>query len=78
MVVFSPNPPKCKPIFLFAQTLEEVFTQITKTNICDLVMSIVIMLVVFIVKELNDKYRAKLPVPIPIEVIMVRPAVPSM
>lgn len=61
----------------FAQTLEEVFVQITKTNICDLVMSIVIMAVVFIVKELNDKYKAKLPVPIPIEVIMVRQGVPS-
>lgn len=35
-------------------------------------MSIVIMVVVFIVKELNDKFKARLPVPIPIEVIMVR------
>ncbi|KAM4711723.1 chloride anion exchanger-like [Anableps anableps] len=51
-------------------TLEKIFVQITSTNICDLVMSIVIMVVVFIVKELNDRYRAKLPVPIPIEVIM--------
>ncbi|XP_068443139.1 chloride anion exchanger-like [Clinocottus analis] len=51
-------------------TLEKVFVQITSTNICDLVMSIVIMVVVFIVKELNDKYKAKLPVPIPIEVVM--------
>ncbi|KAM3587925.1 uncharacterized protein V6R79_017374 [Siganus canaliculatus] len=51
-------------------TLESVFTQITSTNICDLVMSIVIMIVVFIVKELNDKYKSKLPVPIPIEVIV--------
>uniref|UniRef100_A0A3B4V270 Chloride anion exchanger-like n=1 Tax=Seriola dumerili TaxID=41447 RepID=A0A3B4V270_SERDU len=51
-------------------TLEKIFVQITSTNICDLVMSIVIMVVVFIVKELNDKYKAKLPVPIPIEVIM--------
>lgn len=56
----------------FAQTLEMNFVQITSTNICDLVMSILIMVVVFIVKELNDKYKAKLPVPIPIEVIMVR------
>lgn len=61
----------------FAQTLEEVFGQITKTNICDLVMSIVIMVVVFVVKELNEKYKAKLPVPVPIEVIMVRQGVPS-
>ncbi|KAF1372610.1 hypothetical protein PFLUV_G00267610 [Perca fluviatilis] len=50
-------------------TLEKIFVQITSTNICDLVMSIVIMVVVFIVKELNDRYKAKLPVPIPIEVI---------
>ncbi|KAK5849345.1 hypothetical protein PBY51_008995 [Eleginops maclovinus] len=51
-------------------TLEKVFVQITSTNICDLVMSILIMLMVFIVKELNDLYKARLPVPIPIEVIM--------
>ncbi|KAJ8006969.1 hypothetical protein DPEC_G00112710 [Dallia pectoralis] len=51
-------------------TLEKIFVQIDKTNICDLVISIVIMVVVFLVKELNDRYKAKLPVPIPIEVIM--------
>ncbi|XP_063073943.1 solute carrier family 26 member 3, tandem duplicate 2 [Engraulis encrasicolus] len=51
-------------------TLESIFTQITKTNICDLVTSIVVMVVVFLVKELNDRYKSKLPVPIPIEVIM--------
>lgn len=56
---------------LSMQTLEKIFVQITSTNVCDLVMSMVIMLVVFIVKELNDKYKAKLPVPIPIEVIVV-------
>ena len=53
------------------QTLEIIFNKITSTNVCDLVMSILIMVVVFIVKELNDRYKAKLPVPIPIEVIMV-------
>uniref|UniRef100_A0AAQ4RWH8 STAS domain-containing protein n=1 Tax=Gasterosteus aculeatus aculeatus TaxID=481459 RepID=A0AAQ4RWH8_GASAC len=51
-------------------TLKEIFDQITSTNICDLVMSIAIMMVVFIVKELNDKYKAKLPVPIPIETVI--------
>lgn len=55
-----------------AQTLEKIFVQITSTNNCDLVMSMVIIAVVFIVKELNDTYKAKLPVPIPIEVIVVR------
>ncbi|XP_062374234.1 chloride anion exchanger-like [Sardina pilchardus] len=51
-------------------TLEKIFVQIEKTNICDLVTAIVVMVVVFIVKDLNDRYKSKLPVPIPIEVIM--------
>ncbi|XP_068611506.1 chloride anion exchanger-like [Brachionichthys hirsutus] len=50
-------------------TLKKIFVQISSTNICDLVMSILIMLAVFIVKELNEIYKAQLPVPIPIEAI---------
>lgn len=55
----------------YPQTLEAVFVQITSTNVCDLVMSIIIIIVVFIVKELNERFKARLPVPIPIEVIVV-------
>lgn len=51
-------------------TLESIFNQITSSNVCDVVISLVIMVVVFIVKELNDRFKSKLPVPIPIEVIM--------
>ncbi|XP_069485255.1 chloride anion exchanger [Ambystoma mexicanum] len=51
-------------------TLESIFNKITTTNICDLVSSIVIAVVVFAVKEINDRFKSKLPVPIPIEVIM--------
>ncbi|XP_030632171.1 chloride anion exchanger-like [Chanos chanos] len=51
-------------------TLEMVGSQITKTNVPDLVMSIVIMAVVLIVKEINNRFKSRLPVPIPIEVIM--------
>uniref|UniRef100_A0A8C5N7D4 Chloride anion exchanger-like n=1 Tax=Gouania willdenowi TaxID=441366 RepID=A0A8C5N7D4_GOUWI len=57
-------------VFSIIRTLEKIFTGITGTNICDLVMSIVIMVVVFLVKIVNDKYIAKLKVPIPIEAIM--------
>ncbi|KAF5908415.1 chloride anion exchanger-like, partial [Clarias magur] len=49
-------------------TLEKVFTQLYKTNVADLLTSIIIMAAVYIVKEINDKF--KLPVPIPIEIIM--------
>uniref|UniRef100_A0A3Q2CWS9 STAS domain-containing protein n=1 Tax=Cyprinodon variegatus TaxID=28743 RepID=A0A3Q2CWS9_CYPVA len=51
-------------------TLEIIFNQITSSNVCDVVISLIIMVVVFIVKELNDRFKSKLPVPIPIEVIM--------
>ncbi|XP_026858003.2 solute carrier family 26 member 3, tandem duplicate 2 [Electrophorus electricus] len=50
--------------------LEGVFGQITSTNLHDLVTSIVVMVVVLTVKELNERFKSKLPVPIPIEVIM--------
>ncbi|KAL7882681.1 hypothetical protein SRHO_G00003390 [Serrasalmus rhombeus] len=52
------------------RSLEEIFRNISQTNLADLVISIVIMAVVFIVKELNDMFKSKLPVPIPIEIIM--------
>lgn len=51
-------------------TLEIIFNKITSTNVCDVVISLVIMVVVFVVKELNERFKANLPVPIPIEVIM--------
>eukprot|EP00061_Rhincodon_typus_P012750 g38668.t1 len=51
-------------------TLEYIINHITETNVPDVVISLIIMVVVFIVKEINDRFKSKLPVPIPIEVIM--------
>ncbi|NWZ21120.1 S26A3 protein, partial [Asarcornis scutulata] len=51
-------------------TLESVFSQIKDTNIADLLTSLLVLLIVFAVKELNDRYKAKLPAPIPIELIV--------
>ncbi|KAM5236690.1 chloride anion exchanger [Ctenodactylus gundi] len=62
-------PAHTDPFSIF-KVLESVFTQIEKTNIADLVTSLVILVVVFVVKEINQRYKAKLPVPIPIELIM--------
>ncbi|KAI4584853.1 hypothetical protein MJG53_006387 [Ovis ammon polii x Ovis aries] len=62
-------PAHTDPFSLF-KVLESVFSQIEKTNIADLVTSLVILVVVFVVKELNQRYKAKLPVPIPIELIV--------
>uniref|UniRef100_A0A8C5EHQ4 Chloride anion exchanger-like n=1 Tax=Gouania willdenowi TaxID=441366 RepID=A0A8C5EHQ4_GOUWI len=56
--------------FSLIYTLEIIFNKITSTNVCDVVISLVILVVVFIVKEINERFKSKLPVPIPIEVIM--------
>uniref|UniRef100_A0A672G177 Solute carrier family 26 member 3, tandem duplicate 2 n=1 Tax=Salarias fasciatus TaxID=181472 RepID=A0A672G177_SALFA len=56
--------------FSIVYTLEIIFNKITSSNVCDIVISLVIIVVVFVVKELNERYKSKLPVPIPIEVIM--------
>uniref|UniRef100_A0A8C3YIX7 Solute carrier family 26 member 3 n=1 Tax=Catagonus wagneri TaxID=51154 RepID=A0A8C3YIX7_9CETA len=62
-------PAHTDPFSLF-KGLISIFSQIEKTNIADLVTSLIILLVVFVVKEINQRYKAKLPVPIPVELIM--------
>ncbi|KAB0393519.1 hypothetical protein E2I00_011274 [Balaenoptera physalus] len=62
-------PAHTDPFSIF-KVLISIFSQIEKTNIADLVTSLIILLVVFVVKEINQRYKAKLPVPIPIELIM--------
>ncbi|NXN90472.1 S26A3 protein, partial [Bombycilla garrulus] len=51
-------------------SLVGVFSQITQTNVADLVTSLIILLIVFVVKEINDRYKEKLPTPIPIELLL--------
>uniref|UniRef100_A0A8C4MEX1 Solute carrier family 26 member 3 n=1 Tax=Equus asinus TaxID=9793 RepID=A0A8C4MEX1_EQUAS len=62
-------PAHTDPFSIF-KVLESVFTQIQKTNIADLVTALIILVVVSAVKEVNQRFKAKLPVPIPIELIM--------
>ncbi|NXO76659.1 S26A3 protein, partial [Sitta europaea] len=64
-----PVPGFNKP-FGIIYTLESIFSQISKTNIADLVTSLVVLLIVFVVKEMNDRYKEKLPTPIPIELLV--------
>ncbi|XP_061571166.1 chloride anion exchanger-like [Cololabis saira] len=62
--------PGISGILSIVYTLKIIFQKITSSNVCDVVISLVVMVVVFFVKELNDRFKSKLPVPIPIEVIM--------
>ncbi|KAM5236153.1 chloride anion exchanger-like [Ctenodactylus gundi] len=62
-------PAYADPLSIF-KALESVFTQIEKTNIADLVTSLIVLVIVFVFKEINQRYKAKLPFPIPIEIIL--------
>ncbi|XP_015683577.1 pendrin [Protobothrops mucrosquamatus] len=51
-------------------TLIEIFENIRTTNIADLVAGLLTIVVCMAVKEINDRFRHKIPIPIPIEVIV--------
>uniref|UniRef100_A0A673Z1U8 Solute carrier family 26 member 4 n=1 Tax=Salmo trutta TaxID=8032 RepID=A0A673Z1U8_SALTR len=57
--------------FSILYTLIDVFTNIRQTNRADLVAGLLTIVIVMAVKEVNTKFRHKIPVPIPIEVIVV-------
>ncbi|XP_015261547.1 PREDICTED: pendrin [Gekko japonicus] len=51
-------------------TLIEIFQNIGTTNIADFIAGLLTIVVCMVVKEINDRFRHKIPVPIPIEVIV--------
>ncbi|NXF34113.1 S26A6 protein, partial [Nyctibius bracteatus] len=58
------------PLSLFT-TFIEICQKLPETNVGTLVTAIIAMVAIFIVKELNHKLAAKLPMPIPIELITI-------
>ncbi|XP_033017735.1 prestin isoform X2 [Lacerta agilis] len=55
----------------FLYSLIAVFENITKTNIAALVVGLICMVLLLSGKEINDRFKKKLPVPIPMEIIVV-------
>ncbi|XP_075698145.1 pendrin-like [Rhinoderma darwinii] len=51
-------------------TIIDIFRNIAKTNICDLVAGLLAFFVCVAVKEVNERFKHKLRVPIPIEIIV--------
>ncbi|XP_056425866.1 sulfate transporter-like [Hyla sarda] len=49
----------------------DVFSNLSKTNICDLLTSAVSIIVMLPIKQLNDKYKSKLKVPFPVELFVI-------
>nr|XP_041574627.1 solute carrier family 26 member 6 [Taeniopygia guttata] len=64
------------PLSLFV-TVIDLCKKLPDTNVGTLVTSIIAMVSILIVKELNHKFGAKLPMPIPIELITVPRAAPT-
>ncbi|XP_054424163.1 sulfate transporter [Pteronotus mesoamericanus] len=48
-----------------------IFRNIHKTNVCDLITSLLCLLVLLPTKELNERFKSKLKAPIPTELIVV-------
>ncbi|XP_063301291.1 sulfate transporter-like [Pelobates fuscus] len=49
----------------------DIFQNLQYTNICDLITSIVAIVVIVPIKEINDRFKNKLKVPIPIELVVI-------
>ncbi|OXB64510.1 hypothetical protein ASZ78_012773 [Callipepla squamata] len=62
------------PLSLFV-TFIEICKKLPETNVGTLITAIIAMVAIFIVKELNHKFSAKLPMPIPIELITLSPQI---
>uniref|UniRef100_A0A8D0GXY2 Solute carrier family 26 member 5 n=1 Tax=Sphenodon punctatus TaxID=8508 RepID=A0A8D0GXY2_SPHPU len=55
----------------FLYSLIAVLSNITKTNIAALTVGLIFMVLLLSGKEINDRFKKKLPVPIPMEIIVV-------
>lgn len=58
-------------MFSLFQTLIDICKGLPETNIASLVFALASSVMLIIVKELNTRYRHKIPYPIPIEIIVV-------
>lgn len=56
---------------LCMQTLMDVCVQLPNTHLPTLLVSILSIIFLIIAKDLNNRYREKLPVPVPVELIIV-------
>ncbi|XP_062872114.1 solute carrier family 26 member 9-like [Trichomycterus rosablanca] len=63
-------PPYSGPLAII-YTLIDICKGLPKTNVASLVFALVSSVILIIVKELNTRYRHKIPYPIPIEIIVV-------
>uniref|UniRef100_A0A8B9F8L7 Sulfate transporter n=1 Tax=Amazona collaria TaxID=241587 RepID=A0A8B9F8L7_9PSIT len=63
--------PRSNGIGSLIATWIEIFRNIHKTNVCDLITSILCFLVLIPAKELNDHFKSRLKAPIPVELVVI-------
>lgn len=63
--------PRSSGVGSLITTWINIFRNIHKTNICDLITSLLCLLVLLPTKELNERFKSKLKAPIPTELIVV-------
>nr|XP_020449704.1 sulfate anion transporter 1 [Monopterus albus] len=63
--------PRPQGWFTLFKTWYSLFTNLGNANVCDLVTSLVCLLILIPTKELNDRFKAKLKAPIPFELFVV-------
>lgn len=63
--------PRPQGWFTLFKTWYSLFTNLGHTNICDLVTSLVCLLILVPTKELNDRFKSRLKAPIPFELFVV-------
>nr|XP_060621033.1 sulfate transporter [Anolis sagrei ordinatus]XP_060621034.1 sulfate transporter [Anolis sagrei ordinatus] len=63
--------PRSNGIGSFIITWTNIFKNIHKTNFCDLITSVLCLLVLIPTKELNERYKSKLKAPLPTELFVV-------
>ncbi|XP_061472816.1 sulfate transporter [Rhineura floridana] len=63
--------PRSNGIGSFVTTWINIFRNIHKTNICDLITSCLCLLLLIPTKELNERFKSKLKAPMPTELVVV-------
>ncbi|NXC88266.1 S26A2 protein, partial [Cercotrichas coryphoeus] len=63
--------PRREGVGSFILTWVDLFSHIHHTNICDLLTSLVALAIIVPVKELNERYKARLKAPLPIELLVL-------
>ncbi|XP_034732275.1 solute carrier family 26 member 6 [Etheostoma cragini] len=69
--LFGVTPARFTGPFSLIYTLVDVCRLLPETKVPELLVSLIALFVLIVVKEINARYRQKLPMPIPIEIVVI-------